>query len=95
MNVNDFVSAITSNLSGNYAEYVTERVSNTISASLKNLGPLDVNQDTATLIGIASASAVTVAVEISATATAAILSELGILELDETPLLHVVPDQKD
>lgn len=95
MNVNDFVSAITSSLSGNYAEYVTEHISKAISTSLKNRGPLDVDQDTATLIGIAAASAVTVAVEISATATAALFSELGILELDETPLLHIVPDQKD
>lgn len=93
MDLTKLVNDISSQVIQNNADYITERVTSIIQSSMKS--PMHVEQDTSKLIGYAASASVVVAVELSSAVTASLLAELGILERDEHPHLHVVKNPED
>lgn len=81
-NLNDLTKDVTSKVINQNMKYIIEKVSSTVYQNSYN--HLDINQDTAALIGCVTAASVSVSVELATTATIAILSELGLLGLDES-----------
>lgn len=86
--LNDLTKDITSKVINQNMDYVIEKVSKTVSNS--SYKHMDITPDTAALIGCVTAASVSVSVELATIATLSILSELGLLEIDEKPSLHIV-----
>lgn len=87
--LNNLTKEITSEVINQNMEYVIEKVSSVVtSLSYKHM---ELNPDTAALIGCVTAASVSVSVELATVATVAILSELGLLNQEEKPALKIVP----
>ena len=91
--LNDLTKEITSKVINQNMEYVIEKVSSVVANhSYKHL---EINQDTAALIGCVTAASVSVSVELASLATIAILTELGLLEDEKGPSLHIASPQEN
>jgi hypothetical protein len=86
--LNDLTKEITAKVINQNMDYVIEKVSTTVSSS--SYKHMEITPDTAALIGCVTAASVSVSVELATIATLSILSELGLLEIDEKPSLHIV-----
>ncbi|MEY8357020.1 hypothetical protein AALB39_27265 [Lachnospiraceae bacterium 54-53] len=91
--LNDLTKEITSKVINQNMEYVIEKVSSVVTShSYKHM---EINQDTAALIGCVTAASVSVSVELAALATISILSELGLIKQENGPALHIAtPHEK-
>lgn len=95
VNLNDLTKDVTSKVINQNMQYIIEKVSSTVYQNSYN--HLDINPDTAALIGCVTAASVSVSVELATTATIAILSELGLLgnEENEKPSLSISPSNQE
>lgn len=91
--LNDLTKDITTKVINQNMEYVIEKVSSVVSES--SYKHMEINQDTAALIGCVTAASVSVSVELATIATISILSELGLLDIEEKPSLHIVSSKKE
>ena len=91
--LNDLTKEITAKVINQNMDYVIEKVSTTVSSSSYN--HMEITPDTAALIGCVTAASVSVSVELATIATLSILSELGLLEIDEKPSLHIVSAKEE
>ena len=91
--LNDLTKDITTKVINQNMEYVIEKVSSVVSES--SYKHMEINQDTAALIGCVTAASVNVSVELATIATISILSELGLLDIEEKPSLHIVSSKKE
>ncbi|MFR3729203.1 hypothetical protein [Lacrimispora sp.] len=91
--LNDLTKDITTKVINQNMEYVIEKVSSVVSES--SYKHMEINQDTAALIGCVTAASVSVSVELATIATISILSELGLLDIEEKPSLHIVSSEKE
>lgn len=91
--LNELTKDITTKVINQNMEYVIEKVSSVVSNS--SYKHMEITPDTAALIGCVTAASVSVSVELATIATISILSELGLLEIDEKPSLHIVSSEKE